>query len=428
MEYTMSRTLLPRALWLVPSLVAAVCAASIGACSADSDDDSSFSNSGNGGSGNGSGNGAGDPSGSGGETVTVGQGTGGSGVGGGCVGTGNTAQKVPLDLFVMLDQSGSMDGITGSGESKWTVVTNAFNAFVAQPETAGIGMGLQYFGLGGAAGCPSVPFCMTDVECGACGPCDLQFGVGICAGALASDSCNAADYATAEVPIQPLPGVANAITASLGMHGPSTGTPTLPALQGAVTFASNWASQNPSHVTVVVLATDGIPEACDTNQANIEAAAAAGFNAMPSIRTFVIGVEDQSGGGLAVLNGIAAAGGTGQAFLITADPNAEQAFLDALNEIQGAALPCAYVIPDPPMGEELDFGQVNVEYTPGGGGQPSTISKVDNEAACGPAGGWYYDNPADPAQIMLCPASCETIAADTEGQVKIVLGCGTIAD
>ncbi|MEJ7735184.1 MAG: hypothetical protein WKG00_39110 [Polyangiaceae bacterium] len=421
----MSRTLLFRAWWLTPSLVAALCAASIGACSADGNkDDTSGSNSGNGGNGNGagSGHGASDPSGSGGEAVTVGQGVGGSGVGGGCVGTGNTAQKVPLDLFVMLDQSGSMDGVTGSGESKWTVVTNAFNAFVAQPETAGIGMGLQYFGLS-PAGCPPSPFCTTDADCGACGPC-----LGICLGAGGGDSCNAADYATAEVPIQPLPGVANAITASLGMHGPSTGTPTLPALQGAVTFASSWATQNPSHVTVVVFATDGIPEACDINPANIEAAAAAGFNAMPSIRTFVIGVEDQMGGGLDMLNGIAAAGGTGQAFLISADPNAQQAFLDALNEIQGAALPCAYVIPDPPMGEDLDFNQVNVEYTPGGGGQPTTLSKVDNEAACGAAGGWYYDNPVKPTQILLCPASCQTIGADTEGQVKIVLGCGTIAD
>jgi hypothetical protein len=131
------------------------------------------------------------------------------------------------------------------------------------------------------------------------------------------------------------------------------------------------------------------------------------------------------GSSLGVLNGIAAAGGTGQAFLIDTNANAQQAFLDALNEIQGAALPCAYQIPDPPEGEDLDFNQVNVQYTPGDGGQPVIIGKVDGEAACGPNGGWYYDNPAAPAQILLCPATCDIVSADTDGVVDVVFGCAT---
>ena len=439
MVATMPSTLLDRSRWVVPSLLAALVVAgtTVAACSADSgeDDTSGSGNSGNGDGGNGGATGAGAaPSGAGAEAVTVGSNAGGSGsnVGGGCVGAGDTAQKVPLDLVVMLDRSTSMEGITGSGESKWVVVTNAFKQFVAQPETAGIGMGLQYFGQPSSLAC-NVSFCTTDADCGpaACGPCNElvpMSGLFLCGGfngGGVGDSCDAADYATADVPIQPLPGVANAITASLNAHSPTTGTPTLPALQGAVQFATSWATQNPSHVTVVVLATDGIPEACDTTQSVIEGAAAAGFNGNPSIRTFVIGVEDQMGGGLGFLNGVAAAGGTGQAFLITADPNAQQAFVDALNDIQGAALPCAYVIPDPPDGEELDFNAVNVEYTPGDGSPAQILGKVDNEAACGPAGGWYYDNPGDPAQILLCPASCDLISGDTTGQVDIVLGCET---
>jgi hypothetical protein len=422
----MLRTTLTRPWWIVSSLLA-VAAASVGACSADGDenDNSSGTNSG----GAGADSGAGNPSGNGGG-ISIGSANGGSGsdVGGGCVGTGNTAQKVPLDLFVMLDQSGSMDEVTGNGQSKWDVVTGALETFVTQPETAGIGMGLQYFALPAQAAQCTVLQCMSDADCGgaACGPCEMPIpGFGFCAGFNpGGDSCNAADYATAEVPIQPLPGVGNAIIASLQAHGPSTGTPTLPALQGAITFATDWANQNPSHVTVVVFATDGIPESCDTNEATINAAAAAGFNGVPSIRTFVIGV----GSNLGVLNGIAAAGGTGQAFLIDANANAQQAFLDALNEIQGAALPCAYVIPDPPEGQELDFNQVNVQYTPGGGGQPTVISKVDGESSCGPDGGWYYDNPTNPAQILLCPGTCETVAADTEGEVEVVLGCATKID
>jgi hypothetical protein len=417
----MLRTPLTRPWWIVSSLLA-LAAASVGACSADPDENDGSGNSGGAGANSGSGN----PSGTGGESITVGPSNGGSGsnTGGGCVGTGKTAEKVPLDLFVMLDQSGSMNEASGNGQTKWDVVTGALETFVTQPETAGIGMGLQYFGLGGPVGCPAIPFCMADVECGPCGPCDLTFGVGVCAGALEADSCDAADYATAEVPIQPLPGVGNAIVASLQAHSPTTGTPTQPAMKGAVTFASAWATQNPSHVTAVVLATDGIPQACNSTPDNTAAEAAAGLAGSPSIRTVFIGV----GSALADLNKVAVAGGTNQAFLIDANANAQQAFLDALNEIQGAALPCAYVIPEPPDGEDLDLSQVNVEYTPGDGGQPTVISKVDGESSCGPAGGWYYDNPTNPAQILLCPATCELVAADTEGNVDVVFGCATKID
>jgi hypothetical protein len=114
--------------------------------------------------------------------------------------------------------------------------------------------------------------------------------------------------------------------------------------------------------------------------------------------------------------------------MIDQDPNVEQAFLDALNAIQGQALPCSFVIPDPPPGETLNYGQVNVEYTPGGGA-PETVPKVNSAADC-PAGGraWYYDNNANPTQIMLCPDTCAIITQDTEGTVNIVLGCDTIAE
>ncbi|MEJ7735185.1 MAG: hypothetical protein WKG00_39115 [Polyangiaceae bacterium] len=423
----MLRTTLGRPWWIASSLLA-LAAVTVGACSAHPhEDDARGTHSG--GAGAGAGSGSGNPSGNGGEAVTVGSANGGSGsnVGGGCVGTGNTAQKVPLDLFVMLDQSGSMDEPAGNGQSKWDVVTGALQAFVTQPETAGIGMGLQYFALTGAASQCTVAQCTMDSDCGgaACGPCMLIIPdppIGFCVGYNpGGDSCDPADYATAEVPIQPLPGVGNAIVASLQAHAPATGTPTQPALKGAVTFASDWANQNPSHVTAVVLATDGVPQACNSTPDNTAAEAAAGFASSPSIRTFVIGV----GSALGDLNKVAAAGGTGQAFLIDANANAQQAFLDALNEIQGAALPCAYVIPEAPEGQDLDYGQVNVEYTPGGGGQPTIVSKVDGESSCGPAGGWYYDDPADPAQILLCPATCELVASDTEGKVEVVLGCAT---
>ena len=385
------------------------------ACSADSSDDDGFESTN--GQGGGSTQSSGDPSGTGGDILSGTQGAGASGSGGGCVGTGSKAEKVPLDIFIMLDQSGSM-----GDSNKWTNTTNAISAFVNSPEAAGIGVGLQYFGLPeGGQMCPTN--CQTDADCGACGPCVDFLIQKICFGAASvPDSCTPADYATAAVPIAPLPGNAGAITSSMGMHGPSTGTPTKPALQGAIDFAKVWAAdpmnQNPPHTVIVLLATDGIPESCDTG--GIDAVAAQGL--ADGIMTFVIGVGDS----LTILNGIAAAGGSGMAYLVDANANAQAEFLAAMQDIQGKALPCAFGIPEPMMGDTIDYNEVNVEYTPSGGGMPQTIPKVNSEAECPPTGGWYYDDASPPSQILLCPASCDQLSADTEGEVKIVLGCTSI--
>jgi hypothetical protein len=95
--------------------------------------------------------------------------------------------------------------------------------------------------------------------------------------------------------------------------------------------------------------------------------------------------------------------------------------------IQGAELPCSYDIPDPPAGENLDYGRVNVVYTPSVGA-PFTIPYVGSASDCGPQGGWYYDDPDSPTNIIVCPATCDVFEGDPEGQVDVAFGCGTIID
>ena len=107
------------------------------------------------------------------------------------------AQMIPLDLFIMLDQSNSMTDAVAGG-TKWTTVTSALNTFVQQPGLDGVSVGLGYFALPQSSGgtCSALT-CTTDADCGAtaCGPClaNLCFG----AISMAGDSCNAADYAKA---------------------------------------------------------------------------------------------------------------------------------------------------------------------------------------------------------------------------------------
>src|SRR6185312_3846362 len=99
----------------------------------------------------------------------------GSGTGGGCVGKPYTAQPVPLDVMVMLDQSGSMIMDAGNGLSRWDNATEAINTFVQQPSVAGMGIGIQYFALPFpyVNGCTAFA-CTTDADCTngctTCGP------------------------------------------------------------------------------------------------------------------------------------------------------------------------------------------------------------------------------------------------------------------
>lgn len=96
----------------------------------------------------------------------------------------------------------------------------------------------------------------------------------------------------------------------------------------------------------------------------------------------------------------------------------------AQSVIDGKELDCAWSIPPPPMGEVFEKDKVNVNYTPSGGvAQP--IFHVKAEADCGPQGGWFYDDNANPMTVKVCPSTCSTIKADQNGKIDILFGCAT---
>lgn len=341
----------------------------------------------------------------------------------GCTGESQKAQPIPLDIFVMLDQSGSMALDAGNLLSRWDTVKQAISEFVKQPDAAGIGIGIQYFGLPDPSphGC-TTQTCAKDADC--TGGCTICMPQGLCQGPFNPDidSCEAIDYAWAEVPIQTLPGVGNFIVGSMSAHTPGTNTPTLPALQGALIYAKTWADAHPDHITVVVLATDGEPSECDTDPALINGIAKAGFDLAPSIQTFVIGV----GAAVQALDDVAFNGGTDKAFHVDFDPNATDLFLGAMNTIRLDALDCTYELPEPPPGKQLDFAQVNVSYTPGDGGAQEGFPKLTDGALCGDEDGWYYDDNTNPTKITLCESACNKLKSDLQGQIDIIVGCATI--
>jgi hypothetical protein len=107
-----------------------------------------------------------------------------------------------------------------------------------------------------------------------------------------------------------------------------------------------------------------------------------------------------------------------------------QPFFDAVAQavIASAKLSCELVIPPPSMGT-LDPAKVNVAIQDGG--NQVYLPAVADAAACGPAGGWYYDDPVMPTKVTLCPVSCDAAQASVgpgkPGHIEVLFGCATVA-
>jgi hypothetical protein len=325
-----------------------------------------------------------------------------------CAGETYRPERLPLDMYFLVDSSGSM-ALPTAGGTKWDMVRSALVNFLGDPENADVGVGLGYFPTGVQTSCvagdpdclciPFTPFCFVG----------------------AGGACEATAYSQAAVPLS-LPPTPSALISDLNAHLLAGGTPTRPALEGALQYVQTWANEHPGRRVVVVLATDGEPAGCLGNSPNeVASIAAAALNGPSQIKTFVIGV----GRSLDSLNLVAAAGGTTQAFLTDTGSNLVSELADALGRIRTSALPCAYTIPIATSNGSIDPSRTNVLLTPEGAGAPRLIPKVASgrEQDCDGRGGWYYDNPSDPAQVQLCPASC---AETYRAQVDVEFGCDTV--
>ncbi len=92
--------------------------------------------------------------------------------------------------------------------------------------------------------------------------------------------------------------------------------------------------------------------------------------------------------------------------------------------VASSGLACSWDIPAPPAGQTFNRQQVNVQYTTQGA-MPQGLLQVSNEAACGTRSGWYYDNDADPKQILACPATCGALQNDVQAKIDVLFGCDT---
>jgi hypothetical protein len=326
-----------------------------------------------------------------------------------CGGTLVEPERLPLDMYFLVDSSGSMAEPAG-GSNKWDSVTGALVDFLADAQNATINAGIGYFPqdaaptcTAGQAGCLCIPF------------------INICFSNLGG-SCQPADYASPAVPLI-LPPAPTRLIDDIRAREFAGGTPTRAALEGTYQYLDTWITQNPGRKVVAVLATDGEPAGCPDNEVTkVADVAAAALEGPSRIQTFVIGV----GNALANLNQIAQAGGTKQAFLTDVSGDLATEFSAALEAIRGAAGPCVFGIPEGTTGGgAVDPSLVNVRLTPIDEEQPSIIAKTfdGSVGGCDPAGGWHYDDPAAPTRIELCEATC---AVAVDARIEVEFGCETV--
>jgi len=311
--------------------------------------------------------------------VGGGNGTGGSQA---CSATSAEAKLKPVNMFIAIDKSGSMSG------SKWNAVESAFPQFFSNPAASNLNVALRFWPTS---------------------DCD-------------DPTCNATACAVPKVPLGPLsdPNHVQALNNAIVAANPDgSDTPTSAALDGATKWAANYMVQNPGEKAVVLLVTDGDPNGCSSSSSAIFNIAQNAYQGA-GVLTFAIGMQ---GATQSFMQGLAQAGGTTSPYIIDTG-TAVQQLLDAMKQIQGSAVSCDIAMPDPPPGKKLDPSQVEVTFTPQGG-MPTKITKVADVTQCTAAGGFYYDNPAQPTKIILCPETCKTLQAIPDGKLELNLGCLT---
>ncbi|MFZ5893011.1 MAG: vWA domain-containing protein [Myxococcota bacterium] len=321
-----------------------------------------------------------------------------------CIGQQFEGESLPLDIYIMFDQSGSMCSCVdppGSltcpdaacRKTRMDAVREATDQFLADPASAGIGVGLGFFGKQ----------------------------------AIGSADCRVDTYATPAVAIAALPGNASAIMTALRAAKPTGETPTGAALRGACNYARD-AKQRTGRQVVILLLTDGKPEApvscpskgeCCPTLDDAAQAARECASTQPFVNTYVLGVGPLLGN----LEQIAIAGGTKQAYLVEGSDVARDV-LAALNRIRGdAAIPCQLELPPAPSGQKLDLAKVNIQYADSSC-RGTSFYYVESAAACSDHTGWYYDNASAPTRVELCPRSCDVVSAPG-GRLYYTIGCAT---
>ncbi|WP_394844403.1 hypothetical protein LZC95_46040 [Pendulispora brunnea] len=298
-------------------------------------------------------------------------------------GTAESRQtKRRINAVVMHDRSGSLvrdaQGVDTKA-TRWDPIVVAMKSFFADPQSAGLSASLHYFPI---------------VESG-------------------DPVCISPRYATPAIGLTALPNTA--LGTSVEGQSPAGGSPMRSALEGAVSAAKDLAAKLPGAKPVVVLVTDGGPNACESTNANVQQVIASAYQGAPSIPTVVVAVGPE----LPSLNQFASAGGTERAIVVSpSDPaKASRELVTKLNQLRPSTAPCSMTIPALPSGRTL--AGATVTFTSGSGASTT----VPYAPACSGGNGWHYNDADAPTSVVLCPNTCNVLQQNPEARISVTFNC-----
>lgn len=313
-----------------------------------------------------------------------------------------------LDLFILLDQSGSMDaGGTFSdcsiGESadgsRWCNATTALYGFFVDPGSEGMGVAYSEFNNSGCE-----PFASMDVP------------LGIIGGDFQGDEHLARLYE------------------ALTDDEPQAAT----ATEGAVrTLTDQTHSYSPEseRQAVAILITDGSPTACVDVDAETEALELNGLlvehfhdRGVPS---FIIGMD---GADAELLENLAEGAGSRPHSVhclpmhtvcsyYSVGSGEPEVFTEALNAIRSEAVSCSFVVARKDV-EDWPLAGWKLSLVLDEDSTPELLGPVSGIEACTGEDEYWVELPSTgTATVQLCPSTCERRTEDSS--VELVLGCSS---
>ena len=326
---------------------------------------------------------------------SIGNPTGGGGtVNNSCGEQIHEASKLPPDILIVLDRSGSMDndvsdkGCNGNNSggcgasSKWALMTPALKQVVAATDT-GVNWGLKFFADAGNTSC--------GVNNGASVP------IGATKGAAVASAIDGQTNAQG--------GISN-----------GSRTPTRLAVDGARTYLSGVTTDNPKYI---LLATDGLPNCMPGNSSNTADDSAGAIQAVKDaygagIPTFVVGIAT-SGMGTAdtTLSSMAKAGGypkAGSQSYYSVSTTSE--FVAVLQNLVQVAATCTFAVGNPPTNDgTTSRARIDVY------GDGTLIPRDTSHAS-----GWDYTD-ATMTSVVVYGATCDKIKSGAIQSVSVKFQC-----
>lgn len=328
-----------------------------------------------------------------------------------CVEESIVAQPLEVDMYIILDRTGSMTDAMPAGEdcqlgptntsvhvTKWCKATQALSQYFTSTVGTGHLAALQFM----------VPEATTTTECSA-SPENL--------------------HSQPEVPLTELPSTWEGplVTALNEATPTSPSTAIESALNGIALFTLE--NRSPGRQMIGILVTDGEPSLCSQLTSTL-ARIPRQHHQETGIPTFIVGM---TGAEWTTLEAIAldAGGPTHSEFCDANDPNATchywsvgdgdpEAFVAALEAIQQSATGCEFSVPA--TGEGLaNLESIRVESFPAGDSGGGVILKqAANVEACDEESYFAAEVNGVPT-IRLCPLSCAALG--NEGTIHFTIEC-----